>query len=116
MSYVNLSSYNTAAANTDVIITLRGIDASTAPAATARHCIYAIMWSLSANPAAAIAINVESPSGTVIHSFDVTQGGPGFMLFGKGLAGALASNTIVTIDLAAATGALGKMTVLYDYA
>jgi hypothetical protein len=118
MSYVNLSDYNTAAVNTDVVVTLHGIDASTAPSANARHCIKEIAWSLTADPAAAISIKVESPSGTVIHSFDVTNGGPGFMLFGgdKGLAGALASNTIVTMDLAADSGAIGKLTVLYDYA
>lgn len=117
MSYILQSSYNTQVANTDVVVTLTGVDASTVPAATARHRVERVIWSLSADPAAAIAIKIESPSGTVICNFDVTKGGPGFIDFGaKGIAGALASNTIVTMDLASNTGALGKLTVLYDYA
>lgn len=117
MSYEFQRSYATANANTDVVITLTGKDASTAPGSASRHLLHRIVWSLTADPAAAIAINIESPTGTVIASFDVTKGGPGFIDFGaKGLPGALASNTIVTMDLATNTGATGKLTVLYDYA
>jgi hypothetical protein len=117
MSYQGQRSYATANANTDVVVTLTGINASTAPGAGARHMINRIIWSLTGDPAAAIPINVESPSGTVITSFDVTKGGPGFIDLGdKGLPCALASNTIITMDLAANTAATGKLTVLYDFA
>ncbi len=117
MSYVGSSSYNTAAANTDVVVTLKGVDASTAPTATSRHMIRQIIWSLTADPAAAVAINVKDSAATVLASFDITKGGPGFIEFSdKGLPCTLGLNTVITLDLATDSGVTGKITVLYDFA
>lgn len=117
MSYQGEVKYNTAAANTDVVITLTGIDASTAPGAAARHMIKQIGWSLTGEPVAAVSVTVQSPSGTTIESFYITKGGPGFMPYtDKGLPCALASNTIITLDLATDSDVTGKLSVLYDFA
>lgn len=116
MSYESQSAYATANANTDVVVTLTGVSAAVAPGASSRHAIQRIIWSLTADPAAAITVNIESPVNTVISSFDILKGGPDSMDFGaKGLACALGSNTKITMDLAANTGATGKLTVVYEY-
>lgn len=111
-------SYATANANTDVVVTLTGAhNAAAAPGANSCHAIHRIIWSLTGDPAAAIAINVKNgTTNAVLSSFDVTKGGPGFIDFGaKGLPGTLGENTVITIDLAADSNVTGKLTVLYDY-
>ena len=107
MSFHIQSSYGTAAANTDVYVNLA--------AAYDTKTIKQIVWSLSGNPAAAIPITIESPVGTVLCSFDVTTGGPGYIDFGaKGLKCGANGAVQVLMDLAASTGAIGKLTVIYD--
>lgn len=69
-----------------------------------------ILFSLSTDPSAAVAITVESPSGTEIMDFDVTKGGAGPVITGfrsptKGAA--------VVVKLAAGgTGIVGKLNVI----
>lgn len=118
MSYTGFASYNTATANTDVVVTLTGVSASVAPQPSARHMIKQINWSLTADPAAAVTINVKNgTTNAVLTSFDITKGGPGFMLFGdKGFPCTLGENTVITLDLASDSGVTGKITVLYDFA
>ena len=116
MSFNLQSSYATANANTDVTVTLTGVTASVAPAATSRHTIKQLVWSLTGDPAAAIAIHIKDSAGTTLCNFDVTKGGPGFMPFAdKGLPCTLALNTVITIDLANDSAVTGKLTVIWDW-
>ena len=99
---------NTAAANTDVVINVPKINDD-------NRSIRAIYWSLSATPAAAIPLKVESPAGTVIFEWDITTSGPGYVDFADhGLPGADDQAMVVTLDLAANTGAIGHLNVLAD--
>lgn len=107
MSFQLQSSYATANANTDVYVNLA--------AAYDKKTIKHILWSLSADPAAAITIEIESPVGTRLATLYVTKGGPGFLPFGdKGLPCAQDGAVQVLLNLASNTGATGTLTVIYD--
>lgn len=107
MSFFQSTSYNTAAINTDVYVNLA--------AAENRKVIKQIIWSLSAEPASAAALTIESPVGTVLASIDITKGGPGFMPFDqKGLPCADKQAVQILLDLPASANTTGKLTVVYD--
>lgn len=107
MSFNLTSSYATAAVNTDVYVNVA--------ATTHQKTIKQILWSLSADPAAAVTIEIESPVGTRLSTFYVTKGGPGFLNFGdKGLPCANAGAVQVLLNLAATSGCIGTLTVLHD--
>ncbi len=66
-----------------------------------------VEWSLSANPAAAVALTV-AVDGTTVWQFDITSGGPGFMPAKPRIRGA--ANKAMVITLAAAGGSvIGKL-------
>ena len=107
MSFFQNSAYNTAAINTDVYVNLA--------ATTERKVIKGIIWSMSAAPASAATLSIESPVGTVLTSVDIINGGPGFLPFDhRGLACANAGAVQVLLDLPASANTVGKLTVLYE--
>lgn len=69
-----------------------------------------IIFSLSEDPASAVALTVESPSGTVIMNVDVTKGGVGPIITGFR---SPTKDAAVLVKLAAGgTGVVGKVNVI----
>lgn len=90
--------YHAPSSNTEALITIAAGNTNTA------HEIEFISWSFDADPAAAAALTVESPSGTVLQKWLVTKGGPGFIPFsGSSIRGAVGSAMLVRL----ATGGSG---------
>jgi hypothetical protein len=90
-------SSNSPAADTAAVITLAALPNSFP------RVLDQITWSYSAAPTNGN-VKVESPSGNIVHEFDVTAGGPGFIPFPRGLDGTAGAAMIIT--LAAGGGAV----------
>ena len=97
---------NTAAINTDVVITIPAITG-------ARASVERVIWSHDGDPAAATRLTIESPSGTVLFDIDITKGGPGELDFGKpGFRGAEGQALLVRMNLAANANTIGTLNVI----
>lgn len=104
----NEPSTNTAAINTNVVIDLAAITGS-------RRVIKHVSWSLDVDADAGAAnvarLTIESPAGTVLHDYDISKAGPGFIEFpNAGIPGAegqvlrakitnTTNNTIATLNI-----------------
>lgn len=98
---------NTAAINTDVVITLTALPGS------ARRSIEKVIWSHDGDPASATRLTIESPASTVLFDIDITKGGPGFIDFGKpGIRGAEGQALVARLNLAADANTIGTLNVI----
>lgn len=57
-------------------------------------------------------LTVESPANTTLHSWEIIQGGPGFMEFRDGLEGA--SGQAIIITLSAVAAAQGRINAIVE--
>ncbi len=112
--FFNEPTTNTAAINTDVVITLAAITAdATNSSDSTRRSIKQISWSHDGDPAAATRLTIESPSGTVLWDIDITKGGPGFFDFpNNGIPGAAGQALIARMDLSATSNTIGTLNIL----
>lgn len=101
MSLYNNPNTNTAAANTDVVITLAAIasdDSNSSDAA--KRTIKYVAWSHDEDPTNPTRLTIESPSGTVLFDVDITKGGPGELTFpNDGIPGAAGQALLARLNL-----------------
>lgn len=114
MSFYGATHTNTAAENTDVVITLAAISSDGSNSTNAaKRSVKLIAWSHDRDPAAATRITIESPANTVLFDIDVTKGGPGFLPFdGSGFAGASGQAVVVRMNLSATSNTIGTLNVI----
>lgn len=68
-----------------------------------RHAIDGILWSMSADPAAPVTIQVKDGT-NVLREWEVSKGGPGFIPFPHGIRGSV--NTGMVLHLSAPGGSI----------
>lgn len=91
------------APNTDAVVTLAASSDS-----RERVAIDAIHWSYSNAPAAGV-LTVAS-NGVVLYTLYVTNGGAGFLPFGRGFDGSRGQNLVITLS-AGGGGVLGTLNI-----